>query len=66
MLGRCQVCSVALFYAGAHCDYCNPIDYETFQPRLEALLVRHQEDVDRTAALEKRVANIVRQYTIQV
>ncbi len=43
-----------------------PIDYEALQPRLEALSVRHQEDVDRTAALEKRVARIVRQYAIQV
>ncbi|KAH9987179.1 hypothetical protein BJV77DRAFT_950453 [Russula vinacea] len=41
-------------------------DYEALQPRLEALLVRHQEDVDRAAALEKRVAGIVRQYAIQV
>ncbi|KAH9981573.1 hypothetical protein BJV74DRAFT_757851, partial [Russula compacta] len=41
-------------------------DYETLQPRLEALLVRHKEDLDRAAALEKRVAGIVRQYAIQV
>ena len=43
-----------------------PIDYEELQPRLEALLVRHHEDVERVAALEKRVAEIVRQYAIQV
>lgn len=41
-------------------------DYEALQPRLEALLVRHQEDVDRAAVLEKRVASIVRQYAIQI
>jgi hypothetical protein len=29
-------------------------------------LVRHQEDVEHAAALEKRVAGIVRQYAIQV
>lgn len=56
-----------LIPAGAHCDlYVCPIDYEALQPRLEALLVRHQEDVDHAAALEKRVASIVRQYAIQV
>lgn len=43
-----------------------PVDYEALQPRLEALLVRHQEDVEHAAALEKRVAGIVRQYAIQV
>jgi hypothetical protein len=41
-------------------------DYEALQPRLEALLLRHQGDIDRAAALEKRVARIVRQYTMQV
>ncbi|KAI0251591.1 hypothetical protein BJV78DRAFT_1275307 [Lactifluus subvellereus] len=40
-------------------------DYETLQPRLEALLLRHEEDLERAAALEKRVAGIVRQYAIQ-
>ena len=43
-----------------------PVDYEELQPRLEALLVRHHEDVERAAALEKRIAGIVRQYAIQV
>ncbi|KAF8495573.1 hypothetical protein F5888DRAFT_1925399 [Russula emetica] len=41
-------------------------DHEALQPRLESLLVRHQQDVDRAAALEKRVASIVRQYAIQI
>lgn len=36
------------------------------QPRLEALLSRHAEDLERAAALEKRVAKIVRQYALQV
>jgi hypothetical protein len=42
------------------------VDYEALQPRLEALLLRHQGDIDRAAALEKRVARIVRQYPMQV
>jgi hypothetical protein len=56
------------YRVGAHGDelYICLVDYEALQPRLEALLVRHQEDVDRAAALEKRVAGIVRQYAIQV
>jgi len=29
-------------------------------------MLRHKEDLDRAAALEKRVARIVRQYTVQV
>lgn len=41
-------------------------DNETLQPRLEALLSRHAEDFERAAALEKRVAKIVRQYALQV
>jgi len=41
-------------------------DNETLQPRLEALLLRHGEDLERAAALEKRIAKIVRQYTLQV
>jgi len=41
-------------------------DYDALQPRLEALMIRHQEDLDRAAALEKRVAGIVRQYAVQV
>jgi len=43
-----------------------PVDYDALQPRLEALMLRHKEDLDRAAALEKRVARIVRQYTVQV
>lgn len=41
-------------------------DYEALQPRLEALLLRHKEDLDRAAVLERRVAGIVRQYAMQV
>lgn len=41
-------------------------EYEALQPRLDALLLRHKEDLDRAAALEKRVAGIVRQYAVQV
>ncbi|KAI9450547.1 hypothetical protein F5148DRAFT_1336490 [Russula earlei] len=40
--------------------------HEVLQPRLEALLLRHKEDLDRAAALERRVAGIVRQYAMQV
>ena len=56
-----------LFHSGAHCDFCNyicPIDYEALHSWPEALFVRHQEDVDRAAALKKCVACIVRQYAI--
>ncbi|KAH9033342.1 hypothetical protein EDB85DRAFT_2073780 [Lactarius pseudohatsudake] len=41
-------------------------DNEALQPRLEALLLRHAEDLERAAALEKRVAKIVRDYALQV
>ncbi|KAI0260092.1 hypothetical protein BC834DRAFT_902306 [Gloeopeniophorella convolvens] len=41
-------------------------EYEALQPRLEALLLRHEEDLARAAALEKRVGALVRQYTLQV
>jgi hypothetical protein len=42
------------------------VEYEALQPRLNALLLRHKEDLDHAAALEKRVAGIVRQYAVQV
>jgi hypothetical protein len=42
------------------------VDYEELQPRLEALLLRHEEDLERTATLEKRVAAVVQQYAVQV
>ncbi|KAH8978965.1 hypothetical protein EDB92DRAFT_1937457 [Lactarius akahatsu] len=41
-------------------------DNEALRPRLEALLLRHAEDLERAAALEKRVAKIVREYALQV
>ncbi|KAH9054239.1 hypothetical protein EDB87DRAFT_1647719 [Lactarius vividus] len=41
-------------------------DNEALRPRLEALLLRHAEDLKRAAALEKRVARIVREYALQV
>ncbi|KAI9450114.1 hypothetical protein BJY52DRAFT_1126172 [Lactarius psammicola] len=41
-------------------------DNEALRPRLEVLLSRHAEDLERAAALEKRVAKIVRQYALQV
>jgi hypothetical protein len=41
-------------------------DNEALRPRLETLLSRHAEDLERAAALEKRVAKIVRQYALQV
>lgn len=41
-------------------------DNEALRPRLEALLLRHGEDLECAAALEKRVAGIVRQYALQV
>ncbi|TFY80325.1 hypothetical protein EWM64_g3687 [Hericium alpestre] len=41
-------------------------DYEPLQPRLEAVIERHHEDVKTAAALEKRVASIMKQYASQV
>jgi hypothetical protein len=66
-LGCCQVCFRPLHTTVVKVNFCDrPVDYEALQPRLEALLLRHQEDIDSAAALEKRVARIVRQYTMQV
>jgi hypothetical protein len=42
------------------------VDYEELQPRLEGLVLRHEEDLERTATLEKRVAAVVQQYALQV
>ncbi|KAA1469119.1 hypothetical protein DENSPDRAFT_857717 [Dentipellis sp. KUC8613] len=41
-------------------------DYEPLQPRLTALIARHHEDAQMASALEKRVANIMKQYATQV
>ncbi|KAJ7334126.1 hypothetical protein DFH08DRAFT_880222 [Mycena albidolilacea] len=41
-------------------------DYETFQPRLDALLKAHREDLDLVASLEKRVARLMEGHATQV
>ncbi|KAJ7623189.1 hypothetical protein FB45DRAFT_752387 [Roridomyces roridus] len=41
-------------------------DYEALQPRLDALLKAHGEDVERAAALEKRVARLMESHATQV
>ncbi|KAJ7832929.1 hypothetical protein B0H13DRAFT_2111789 [Mycena leptocephala] len=41
-------------------------DYETFQPRLDALLKAHREDLELVASLEKRVARLMESHATQV
>ncbi|KAI0057108.1 hypothetical protein BV25DRAFT_1831479 [Artomyces pyxidatus] len=41
-------------------------DYEALQPRLAALVQRHQEDAQLAAALEERVAKLLKRYAEQV
>jgi len=41
-------------------------DYETFQPRLDALMKAHREDLDLVASLEKRVARLMESHATQV
>ncbi|KAF7370602.1 hypothetical protein MSAN_00693000 [Mycena sanguinolenta] len=41
-------------------------DYETFQPRLDALLEAHRQDLDLVASLEKRVARLMENHATHV
>lgn len=41
-------------------------DYETLQPRLDALLKAHQEDIGLAASLEKRIAALVDRHATHV
>jgi hypothetical protein len=41
-------------------------DYETLQPRLDALLKAHQEDIRLAASLEKRIAALVDRHATHV
>ncbi|KAJ7612486.1 hypothetical protein DFH06DRAFT_1015276 [Mycena polygramma] len=41
-------------------------DYETFQPRLDALLQARREDLELVASLEKRVARLMESHATQV
>ncbi|KAG0709353.1 hypothetical protein DFH29DRAFT_226836 [Suillus ampliporus] len=41
-------------------------DYETLQPRLDALLKAHQEDIRLAASLEKRIAGLVERHATHV
>lgn len=44
----------------------NGADYQTFRPRIEALLEAHKQDIELAASLEKRVATLIRQYGTHV
>ena len=41
-------------------------DYEVLQPRLDALMQAHEEDLHKAADLEKRIANIMNRYATNV
>lgn len=42
------------------------VDYEALQPRLDALLKAHREDLELAASLEKRVARLMEGHATQV
>ena len=44
----------------------SPTDYQTFRPRMEALLEAHKQDIELAASLEKRVAALIKQYGTHV
>lgn len=41
-------------------------DYETLQPRLDALMKAHEEDLHKAADLEKRIAGLMNRYATNV
>ena len=41
-------------------------DYEGLVPRLETLKKEHEEDLATAADLERRIGNVLRQYTTRV
>ena len=41
-------------------------DYQTFRPRIEALLEAHKQDTELAGSLEKRVAALIKQYGTHV
>ncbi|KIP02989.1 hypothetical protein PHLGIDRAFT_78296 [Phlebiopsis gigantea 11061_1 CR5-6] len=41
-------------------------EYETLQPRLDALMKAHEEDLHKAADLEKRIADIMNRYAANV
>lgn len=41
-------------------------DYETLRPRIDALATAHEEDVSKVTELERRIADVLRQYTTRV
>lgn len=41
-------------------------DHASLQPRLDALIAAHQEDLDKANALEKRIANLLEQHATKV
>jgi len=44
----------------------SPTDYQTFQPRVEALVEAHKQDIELAASLEKRTAALIKQYGTHV
>lgn len=44
----------------------NTTDYQTFRPRIEALLEAHKQDIELAASLEKRTAALIKQYGTHV
>lgn len=43
-----------------------PTGYQTFQPRIEALLEAHKQDIELASSLEKRIAALIKQYGTHV
>jgi len=41
-------------------------DYQTFQPRIEALVEAHKQDIELASSLENRTAALIRQYGTHV
>ena len=44
----------------------NPTDYQTFRPRIEALIEAHKQDIELAASLEKRIGTLIKQYGTHV
>lgn len=42
------------------------LEHASLQPRLDALLIAHQEDLERVNGLEKRIASLLEQHATKV
>jgi hypothetical protein len=42
------------------------VDYEELQPRLDAVIVRYEEDAKMAAQLEARIGDVIQSYATQV